>query len=68
MQCADEYLYFYVKKYRGPLKIALRQNAEEFFGNEENERKHSRKAMLRAFDGSTAKIDADTCAASGFWL
>ena len=41
---------------RGPLKIALKQNAEGFFKSKEKARKHSRKAMLRDFDAAIEKF------------
>ncbi len=44
---------------RASLKIAFKQNAEGFFESKKNDRKHSRKAMLREFDeviGKSVKL------------
>ena len=37
---------------RGPLKIRIKSNADRIFENNENRRKHSRKAMLRRFEAA----------------
>ena len=45
-----------VLRIRVHLKIALKQNAEEFFKSKEKARKHSREAMLRDFDAAIGKF------------